>query len=288
MKKAAVIQAVYYKDNAEWLEQSVKSILGQKCNPWQINYYICIDGPVCQQVRGVLDKFRVGFHTILENETNLGLAKSLNRLIGLLEDEKYVFRMDSDDISLPYRLKKQLDFMENNSEIGICGSSLIEIDKDGKQQTLRSYYEKNENIVENMYKGTAVGHPTVCFRRHALEKLQGYNETLRVSQDIDLWFRAILSDIQFYNIQEPLLLYRKADNFYSRRSIQKAFKEFVIYWDGCNKLYGIGIRNLFPFMRLLFRLMPLKITAFIYSSSFRKILYKKSEMSKHIHYSKKK
>lgn len=277
MKNVAVIQSVYSNDKAEWLEQSISSICKQKCDPWHINYYICIDGPIDDKLNAVIFRHQQFIRYLAKNDTNLGLAKSLNRLIHALGDEEYVFRMDSDDISVPYRLEKQLDFMETNPEIGICGSSLIEIDENGQHQKIRCYYEKNEEIVENMYKGTAVGHPTVCFRRNSLDKLRGYNEKLRVSQDIDLWFRAIRNDVKFYNIQKPLLLYRKADSFYSRRSIQKAFNEFSIYWKGCNQLYGFGIRNLFPLMRLVFRLMPLKITAFIYNSGFRHILFRRKD-----------
>lgn len=272
--KLAVIQSVYLIDNPEWLEESIVSIINQDYGFDRINYYLCIDGPMEDDLLEVIHKYESRFHKLVQNEKNLGLAKSLNKLIQCLEDEDFIFRMDSDDISLPERFRKQLEFLENNPETGICGASLIEVDKHGKHQRARNYFETNDQIVKNMYKGTAVGHPTVCFRRGALDLLKGYSESLKVSQDIEMWFRAIKAGIKFHNINESLLLFRKSDEFYSRRSIRKAFNEFRIYWNGCNDLYGFGWRNMFPLMRLLFRFVPFQMSQFIYNSKIRNYLFR--------------
>ena len=41
-----------------------------------------------------------------------------------LSELKYVARMDADDISMPDRLEKQVEFMEANPGIGVCGTWL--------------------------------------------------------------------------------------------------------------------------------------------------------------------
>ncbi len=273
MNKIAIIQSIYHKDNPKWAELSFLSIIKQDFNFNDINYYLCIDGPIGIDLKNTIEKYKSYFHKIIINEKCLGLPNSLNRLIDSLENEEYIFRMDSDDISLPNRINKQIKFLENNTKVDICGAAIIEIDKCENRQKTRKYYQKHEDIVKNLYKGTAVGHPTVCFRKRALCVLKKYNEEIKLNEDIELWFRAINNNLIFYNLDEPLLLYRKSDNFYSRRSIKKAFGEFIIYWKGCNNLYGFGWRNIFPFIRLIFRLLPFKLVFFVYNSNFRNILF---------------
>jgi cellulose synthase/poly-beta-1,6-N-acetylglucosamine synthase-like glycosyltransferase len=273
--KIAVLQALYDGDKASWTEQSLKSIINQDYGFDNINYYLCVDGPIGRDLKTLIDSFGKYFKKIVVNEKNQGLAKCLNMLITSLEDEDLVFRMDSDDISLPDRFSKQIQMMTDQQEIGICGTSIIEIDNNGKQKQQRNYYQTHEQVLKNMYKSTAVGHPTVCFRRSALDLLKGYNESMKFSQDIDFWFKAMLKGIKFYNIQEPLLLYRTADSFYYRRSVNKAFNEFRIFWSGCNRLYGFSWRNIYPILRVLFRLAPLRFSYIVYSSGIRKMLFRK-------------
>ena len=50
----------------------------------------------------------------IKNETNLKLIKTLNKGIDLCRG-KYIARMDADDISLPTRIVKQVNFLEKTS-----------------------------------------------------------------------------------------------------------------------------------------------------------------------------
>jgi len=164
--------------------------------------------------------------------------------------------------------------MEKNPETGICGTSLIEINEGSGKRKRRDYFEDNDKIVGKMYKGVPVGHPTVCFRRGALDRLKGYDEKSKQNEDIEMWFRAAALGIKFHNICEPLYHQTISKDFYSRRSVKKAFKEFSFYWNGCNRIYGFSWRNLFPLLRLISRLMPRGVIRFLYSSNFRDYLFR--------------
>jgi glycosyltransferase involved in cell wall biosynthesis len=279
-KNIAVIQSVYREDAPARFERAVISVFEQDCGFSGINCYLFIDGHLGEGLQAVIDKYRDRFYKIISNETNIGLAAGLNRLIDSLEDEAYVFRMDSDDESLPGRFEKQLEFMEKKPETGICGTSLIEVSEDGGKRKRRDYFEDNGEIVGKMYKGTAVGHPTVCFRRCALDALKGYDENSGQNEDIEMWFRAAALGLKFHNIREPLYHHTISKGFYSRRSVKKAFKEFGFYWNGCNRLYGFGWRNIFPLLRLISRLMPGWVIKFLYGSSVRDYLFRVKKRSK--------
>lgn len=66
--------------------------------------------------------------TLLKNETNRGIAFSLNLGIQMAKDlpnVTYIARMDSDDICFKDRLMAQVSYMELNPSIDICGTSMI-------------------------------------------------------------------------------------------------------------------------------------------------------------------
>lgn len=273
-KNIAIIQSIYRKDNPVLFERSIVSILEQDCDFNNINYYLCVDGRVGEELQVVIDKYRNHFFKIVSNDSNIGLAASLNKLINSLDYEEYIFRMDSDDYSCPERFRRQIEYLEKNPDIGICGTSIIEIYEQTGKEKRRDYYENNDQILKNMYKSPAVAHPTVCYKRGALNKLNGYNEKYRASQDIEMWFRAVALGIKFHNICEPLYHQICSKDFYSRRSIHNAFAEFCYFWNGCNRLYGFSWRNLFPALRLILRLAPRWVINFLYGSNFRNYLFK--------------
>ncbi len=59
--------------------------------------------------------------TVISNEENLKLIKTLNKGIKLCSGE-YIARMDSDDIALPTRIEKEVDFLEKNKDHDIVST----------------------------------------------------------------------------------------------------------------------------------------------------------------------
>ena len=64
------------------------------------------------------------------NEKNMGLVKSLNKALGYAKGE-FIARMDADDISLPNRFEKQIDYLNNHPDVDFMGARCINIDEDG-------------------------------------------------------------------------------------------------------------------------------------------------------------
>jgi glycosyltransferase involved in cell wall biosynthesis len=57
------------------------------------------------------------------NAGNFGLTKSLNKGLRFARGE-YIAHMDANDISLPHRFQKQVEFMNYYLGIDLCGSWL--------------------------------------------------------------------------------------------------------------------------------------------------------------------
>lgn len=62
--KVAVFQCVYCKDNPIWFEQSIQSIINQDYGFSNINYYLCVDGPVSEDLQRIIEKYSKNITTI--------------------------------------------------------------------------------------------------------------------------------------------------------------------------------------------------------------------------------
>ena len=212
--EVTVIMSVY--NGEKYLREAIESILNQTFNNFK--YLIINDGSTdsSQEIILSYDDPRIVF---VENEENIGLTNSLNKGLEIAEG-KYIARMDADDISLPNRLKEQVNFMNKNLDVGICGTMAQFIDSKGK--VLRSGYNekvmrKDEDMKAQLLFRPCFLHPTVMFR---LELIRS-NGTMyteihgRYSQDYNLWYD--LSYLcEFANIPRGLLKYRIHDQQLSR------------------------------------------------------------------------
>ena len=102
-----------YKEDERLLRESIESILNQTYKDFE--YIIILDYPDNDVHKRVIEEYalkddRIHFYV---NEKNMGLTYSLNRGLSLCHGE-YIARMDADDISLPDRLERQMEYLEKN------------------------------------------------------------------------------------------------------------------------------------------------------------------------------
>lgn len=275
MGSIAFIMSVYAGDHAEWVDQAIESILAQQCvEPLEIRLYVCIDGPVDHSVSDCIDGWRDKLHRVLVNETARGLTFSLNRMIRALDDELFVFRMDADDVCAPDRVQKQLSFMSQHPDVLICGGAIEEFSESPEKRSgfVRTYPADTPSMRRYIVKASPFAHPAVCFRRTFFERVGLYNEAFPMRQDIELWFRAIEQNIPMANLAEPVLWFRVSEKLVSRRNAKLGRLEFRIFTAGIYRLYGIHPALIYPFVRLLVRMLPVFLTRIVYRSGIRNIL----------------
>ena len=113
-----VLMPVY---NAEkYLAEAINSILNQTFTNYEL--LIINDGSTDKSEEIIL-KYSDKRIRYIKNDKNIRLVATLNKGIELAKG-KYIARMDADDISVPTRLEKQITLLENNEDIGVCGSFL--------------------------------------------------------------------------------------------------------------------------------------------------------------------
>lgn len=265
-KSTAVILCVYCHDNLEDFKVAIDSILNQTL---PCDLYIYRDGPVGEKLQNLLDVLsNYPSIFILSYEDNYGLAYGLNCLIDmtLRNEYKFIARMDSDDISEPRRLEKQVDFLDRNPNISVVGSDVIEINSNGEEKFYKKMDCCHDDMSKKIIKKCPFNHPSVMFRATVFEEGYRYKSYLKNTQDYYLWVDLLAAGKKFSNINEPLLKFRVNDSFHSRRGLKKAFNDFKSRHYAFNKLNVLTIGNVIHvLLLLLLRLSPKFIKKLAYN-----------------------
>ncbi|MEG1995104.1 MAG: glycosyltransferase [Romboutsia sp.] len=140
---------------------------------------------------------------VIKNKTKLGFAESLNVGISSAKGE-FIARMDDDDVSVPERLFKQYEFLNQNKKIDIVGSYVeLFMNKSQKIQCLTN----PEKIKVYTLIGNQMFHPSIMMRREIIDKYKLYYDKNYYTEDAELWSRAV-KYVKLSNIPEYLLKYR--------------------------------------------------------------------------------
>lgn len=201
----SVLLPVY---NAEkFLRESIQSILDQT----YINLELLIfDDGSTDKTRQIASQFSQSDSRIrlFTEDNNQGIVSALNR--GLESSKgKYIARMDADDICLPPRIEKQVEYLELNPEIGLLGCRIQYIDEYGKLTLLPDFsFHGDVEIRWNLNFLNPFYHPTVMFRKSIIEKNElRYDPHAIHVEDYELWGRYLMFS-KGENLPEILLHYR--------------------------------------------------------------------------------
>lgn len=201
--KVSVVLPAY---NAErFIGAAIESILGQSFSDFEL---IVVDDCSRDDTWHLVQGYAKadGRVVAIRNDRNLNLAQTLNRGIALAQGE-YVFRMDHDDISMPNRLERQVQFLDANPDVGIVGSSMQIIDEQGQIVGMRKYNLTDEVIRRNIFLYSPFCHPAIAIRASILKLAGLYNHEFNPAEDYELYFRIGVHS-RFANLDEVLLKYR--------------------------------------------------------------------------------
>lgn len=199
----SVVMSVYNEE--QHVSQAMESILNQTFNDFE--FIIVNDGSV-DKTYEIIKRYAEKDKRIriINHAKREGLANSLNDGIKIAQG-KYIARMDADDISLPERFQRQVEFMERNPQTGAIGSCYQEVDESGnilpRKQNPRSW----KDIKKALFFYNPISHPTVMIRKEVLKKAGTYDETFPTSQDYELFSR-IAQFSELRNHDEVLLIRR--------------------------------------------------------------------------------
>jgi hypothetical protein len=141
----------------------------------------------------------------VERQSPQGITSALRRGFELARGE-FVARMDADDIALPDRLERQVDFLDEHPEVLAVGGACIVVDEDGSRDGVIRFPTSPRVVERSLMHLNCLVHPTVTMRREAVVAAGGYR--LDAAEDWDLWLR--LSERgPLANLADPVLEYRR-------------------------------------------------------------------------------
>ena len=203
LPKISVLMSVY--NGEQYLHEAINSILNQTFADFE---FIIVDDGSNDSSHTIIKSYDDKRIKYIKNEVNIGLSKSLNIAISLAKG-KYIARMDADDLSYPERFAKQINFLDSNHDITICGTQMNEL---GKIYQVSNFPLTHNEMCIALLSGNPLAHPSVMWRKEDFDKKDfKYNEAYKTTQDYELWSR-VLYKLKGANLNESLLHYRAHDN----------------------------------------------------------------------------
>lgn len=207
-----VLMSVYNAE--EYLQIAIDSILNQTYRDFE---FIIINDGSNDQSRNIICSYNDNRIKLIDNDKNSGLIFSLNKGIENASGE-YIARMDSDDISLPTRLQKQVACLESDDHLALVGSTAIVIDEMGHEKNILGVSLPSNQIFCQLFFGNIFIHTSVMGRAEVFHKYK-YNINYYLAEDYYLWSQ-IAKDFPVFIIAEPLIKFR-----YHQSSISVVRKE---------------------------------------------------------------
>lgn len=261
----AVIMSVYRSDDYEQFLTAVNSILNQTL---PVDLFIYQDGSVSSEIFSELCQLNELQNVYVTfSEENKGLAFGLNTLIDITVGRGYDFiaRMDSDDISHAARIKKQVDFLTENPEISVLGTSCKEF---GASFAIDEKHlpTSHEELLDFSITRCPLIHPSVMFRRSVFDNGKRYPLNTRLTEDMGLWVDLLCSGYKFANLNEILIDYRLVEStIIRRRGVKKSISEVSVRCRFMFKLGRFSFKNSIGILaKGVFHLLPIPLIKFAY------------------------
>lgn len=214
--KVSVVMGVY--NGEKHLAEAIESILQQTFSDFE---FIIVNDGSTDQTADILDNYASQDNRIIviSNKKNGGVAASINSGQEVARGE-YIARMDGDDISLPQRFERQVNFMDANPHIGISGTFIKLF---GQVEHYPQAPLTDADIKCSLFLRATMSHSSVIIRKQVLQvhNIQ-YDEQYWVTQDYKFWVDAAPYTL-FANIPEILLYYRVHNTQISSRKNQEQY-----------------------------------------------------------------
>ena len=190
-----------------YIAEAVESILAQSYRNFE---FIIIDDGSTDRSLAILECYADQDARIrLSSRAHAGYLIRLNEMLEEARGD-FIARMDADDVAMPERFIKQIDFLDAHPEVVAVGSRILAIDSDGDPIAEFCTAQDHEEIdrAHLDVRGGFINHPVAMIRTGAIRTIGGYRADYWPAEDVDLWLR--LAEIgRLANVPERLLEYRR-------------------------------------------------------------------------------
>lgn len=164
--------------------------------------------------------------SVQRNTVNSGAAVSRNASLKRASGEFIAF-MDADDLWMPDKLERQIQFMGADVDFSFTSYELIDAVGNPLGQEVDRGRGKSFDYFQLLKKQVTLGCSTVMLRRSAFSEIE--MPLLRTGQDYATWLSILKQGKKAYLLDEVLTQYRILPNSISRNKFRKALRQWQIY-----------------------------------------------------------
>ena len=199
----------------KFIDKTIKSVLNQTYKNWEM---IIVDDCSNDNTDNIVANFNDSRIKYIKNNKNSGAAVSRNRALKEAKG-KWIAFLDSDDLWMPNKLEKQINFMKNNG-YSFSYSRYREIDENGNDLNVEICGPKK--ITKRvMYNYCWPGCLTVMYDSEKVGIIQ--IEDIKKNNDYAMWLQ-IIKKTDCYLCDIPLAMYRRRKGSISNQGYMKLIK----------------------------------------------------------------
>ena len=262
--RISILMGVY--NGEAGLHRAIDSLKAQTYQDWEC--IICDDGST-DGTWSALEKIALGDERfkLLRNDRNLGLAAALNRCLEIASGE-YLARQDADDVSVPARLKVQVEFLDGHPAVTVVGTYAALVDEKGAW-----WGDIRHPLTPTPWdwvRGAKVVHASVLMRAHAMREVGGYDTGALRVEDYDLWFRLLAKGARIVTIPQVLYFIHWELSDYGRKKFVDRITEVAVRKKGIPALGVHPISLLYVLKPVLVGLLPHRLLYLYHLRKLRK------------------
>lgn len=203
--KVTVLTTVY--NGLPYLAEAIESVLNQSYTNFE---YLIIDDTSTDDSVKCIQSYKDPRIRLVKNEKNLGTSDTINKGLSLITTP-YVVRLDQDDVSLPDRIKEQIEFLEKNPEVSIVCSWEHIIDSKGNRiKDARASINNFGDFLGPILLGLCpIWHPSITFRKDDMIKIGGFDADFARAEDFEVTAKYALNRLNAAIVPRFHLLQRK-------------------------------------------------------------------------------
>ena len=218
--KVSIIMPCY--NSEKYIEKAIQSVLEQTYRNFEL---IIIDDDSTDKTWEIIEQYaKKDFRVICtrKSENEKGISKSMNKGIEMARGE-YITRMDSDDIIIPEKIFRQVQFLDKNEEYGVCSVNIAMMDNLGNIYNENVYPEQKVPSEWTFLWTNPVPNAPCMYRTNIIKDNNITFSNLRTAEDYD-FLEKLITKTKVYMINLPLYYYRYNEKSTYNKNRTETFK----------------------------------------------------------------
>jgi glycosyltransferase involved in cell wall biosynthesis len=222
--KVSVVMPAYNSERT--VGKTIESILDQTFTDFE---FIIVDDSSQDNTWNTITRYAARDSRIVPilHEVNQGNTAARNTG-GTIAQGEYIAVQDADDISLPPRLERQVEYLNNHPKAGAVASQAERIDRQDRFISTWKVPPTPELVRVHLFLTNPLPHTTVMMRHTLYQQLGGYR--MYNGQDHELlWQISRVSEI--HTLPESLAYYRSDDSDQNRVTVKETLKQTIASYE---------------------------------------------------------